>query len=54
MTNDDPQNIPDDDEPRPELDWLWSQEAEARLVAYRRGELSAFSLFNILAAYGRP
>ncbi|MBF0420892.1 MAG: addiction module protein, partial [Magnetococcales bacterium] len=45
---------PDDDEPNPELDRLWSREAEDRLAAYRRGEMSAISLSDIFAAYGRP
>lgn len=54
MTNDAPQNTPHDEEPSPELDRLWSQEAEARLAAYRRGAMSAVSLSDILAAYGRP
>ncbi len=54
MTNDDLPNTPDSDEPSPELDQLWSQEAEARLAAYRRGEMGAVSLSEILVKYGKP
>ncbi|MBF0154725.1 MAG: addiction module protein [Magnetococcales bacterium] len=42
------------DETDPEMDRLWSREAEDRLAAYRRGEMSAVSLSDIFAAYGRP
>ena len=39
------------DEPDPEIDRLWSKEAEERLAAYRRGELKALSLREALAKY---
>ncbi|MBF0178071.1 MAG: addiction module protein [Magnetococcales bacterium] len=42
------------DETDTEMDRLWSREAEDRLAAYRRGELSAVSLSDIFPAYGRP
>ncbi|WP_420903752.1 hypothetical protein [Candidatus Magnetaquiglobus chichijimensis] len=37
MTSDDLQNTPDDQEPIPELDRFFFQEAEARMVAYASG-----------------
>lgn len=42
------------DEPNQELDRLWSQEAEERLVAYRRGEIRTLSLDEVLAKYSTP
>ncbi len=33
------------------LDELWAQEAEDRLTAYRRGEIPASSLAEVLAKY---
>ena len=37
----------------PNLDQLWATEADDRLSAYRRGELSAHDLDEILAKYAR-
>lgn len=42
------------DETDPEMDRLWSQEAEERLAAYRRGELKAVPLDEVLAKYRTP
>jgi len=42
------------DETDPEMDRLWSREAEDRLASYQRGEMIAVSLADIFAAYGRP
>ncbi|MBF0143845.1 MAG: addiction module protein [Magnetococcales bacterium] len=39
------------DEPDREMDRLWSQEAEERLAAYRRGEMKAIPLEVVLAKY---
>lgn len=39
------------DEPDREADRLWSQEAEERLAAYRRGDMKAISLEDVLAKY---
>jgi len=39
------------DEPDPNIDGLWAQEAEERLAAYRRGEIKAISLKQVLAKY---
>ncbi|HAT50242.1 MAG: addiction module protein [Nitrospirae bacterium] len=39
------------DEPDRETDRLWSQEAEERLAAYRRGDMKAISLDDVLAKY---
>lgn len=39
------------DEPDKEIDQLWSQEAEERLAAYRRGELKAIPLNEVMAKY---
>ncbi|MGJ5175658.1 addiction module protein [Bradyrhizobium oligotrophicum] len=36
-----------------DIDQLWAQEASDRLAAYRRGELAATDLPNIIAKY-RP
>ncbi|MBF0147501.1 MAG: addiction module protein [Magnetococcales bacterium] len=40
------------DEPDREIDQLWSQESEERLAAYRRGEMKAIPLNDVLAKYG--
>lgn len=40
------------DEPDSEIDRLWAKEAEDRLAAYRRGEIKAVSLDEVLAKYG--
>jgi putative addiction module component (TIGR02574 family) len=37
----------------PEIDRLWAQEASERLAAYRRGEVAAKDLSDIVAKY-RP
>ena len=41
------------DEPDPAVDRLWAKEAEdlARLAAYRRGEIKAVPLQEVLAKY---
>jgi putative addiction module component (TIGR02574 family) len=39
------------DEPAPGIDQLWAKEAEERLAAYRRGEIKAISLEEVLAKY---
>jgi len=39
------------DEPDPNIDKLWAKEAEDRLAAYRRGELKAIPLEQVLAKY---
>ncbi len=39
------------DEPDPEIDRLWAKEAEDRLAAYRRGEIKAVPLQEVLAKY---
>ena len=39
------------DEPDPSIDQLWIREAEERLAAYRRGEIKAVSLQEVLAKY---
>jgi len=41
------------DETDPALDNQWLREAEQRLTAYRRGEIQAISLTDVLAHYGR-
>jgi putative addiction module component (TIGR02574 family) len=41
------------DEANPELDALWAKEAEDRLSAYRRGELQAIPMIEVLAKYPR-
>ncbi|WPC68677.1 addiction module protein [Rhodoferax ferrireducens] len=38
------------DEPDPSMDALWAQEADDRLAAYRRGEIRAVPLFEVLAS----
>lgn len=39
------------DIPDPNLDALWAKEAEDRLAAYRRGEISALPLAEVLGKY---
>ena len=39
------------DEPDPGNDQLWAKEAEDRLAAYRRGEIEAISIEEVLAKY---
>jgi len=41
-------------EPAPELDALWAAEAEDRLAAYRRGDIHALPLAEVLAKYEKP
>jgi len=41
-------------DPAPELDALWAAEAEDRLSAYRRGEIRALPLAEVLARYEKP
>lgn len=38
------------DEPDPSMDALWAQEADDRLAAYRRGEICAVPLSEVLAS----
>ena len=39
------------DQADPDIDRLWAREAEERLAAYRRGELAAKRLDEIIAKY---
>jgi len=39
------------DEPDPDIDRLWAKEAKERLAAYRRGEIKAVPLQEVLAKY---
>lgn len=39
------------DKPDPEIDRIWAAEAEDRLNAYRRGEIKALELNEVLAKY---
>jgi putative addiction module component (TIGR02574 family) len=39
------------DEPDAQIDRLWAKEAEERLAAYRRGEIKAVPLQEVLAKY---
>lgn len=39
------------DMPDPNLDALWAKEAEDRLAAYRRGEINALPLAEVLGKY---
>lgn len=39
------------DEPDPAMDALWAQEADDRLAAYRRGEIRAVPLSEVLSKY---
>ena len=39
------------DEPDATLDTLWATEADDRLAAYRRGEIKAVALSDVIAKY---
>lgn len=39
------------DEPDPSLDALWTKEAADRLAAYRRGDVRALALSDVIAKY---
>ena len=39
------------DQPDPALDTLWANEASDRLAAYRRGEIKAVALSDVIAKY---
>ena len=39
------------DEPDASLDALWAKEADRRLAAYRRGEIRAVTLSEVIAKY---
>ena len=39
------------DEPGASVDALWAKEADDRLTAYRRGEVSAVALSEVIAEY---
>ena len=39
------------DNPDPEVDKLWAEEAESRLDAYKNGHLRSVSLEEVLAKY---
>ena len=39
------------DEPDAALDALWAKEADDRLAAYRRGEVKALALSEVIAKY---
>lgn len=39
------------DEPDASLDALWAKEADNRLTAYRRGEIRAVTLSEVIAKY---
>ena len=39
------------DEPDATLDALWAKEADDRLAAYRRGEIRAVALSDVIAKY---
>jgi putative addiction module component (TIGR02574 family) len=39
------------DEPDASLDALWAKEADGRLTAYRRGEIRAVTLSEVIAKY---
>jgi putative addiction module component (TIGR02574 family) len=39
------------DEPDVALDALWAKEADERLLAYRRGEIKAVALSDVIAKY---
>jgi len=41
------------DETTPDIDRLWASEAEDRLAAWRRGEVRAIPLADVLRKYGR-
>ena len=39
------------DQPDAALDALWAKEADDRLAAYRRGEIKALALSDVIAKY---
>jgi putative addiction module component (TIGR02574 family) len=39
------------DVPDADLEGLWAKEAESRLAAYRRGEVQALALSDVIAKY---
>ena len=39
------------DQPNVKLDALWAKEADDRLAAYRRGEIKAIALSDVIAKY---
>lgn len=39
------------DQPDPAMDALWAKEADDRLAAYRRGEIKAVALSDVIAKY---
>jgi len=39
------------DQPNVTLDGLWAKEADDRLAAYRRGEIKAVALSDVIAKY---
>ena len=39
------------DQPDAALDMLWANEASDRLAAYRRGEIKAVALYDVIAKY---
>ena len=41
------------DKPTPEFDALWAKEAEARLKAYRAGELNSYSAEEVFSELSR-
>lgn len=41
------------DQPDAMLDKFWAEEANARLVAYRRGEIKAVALIDVIAKYNQ-
>jgi len=42
------------DEPDPKIDELWAAEARDRLGAYRRGEIEAIPLEEVIAGLQKP
>lgn len=46
--------LDDLDVPDPSIDALWAHEADDRLAAYRRGEIRAIPLAQVLAKYQVP
>lgn len=42
------------DEPDASVDALWAKEADDRLTAYRRGEVRAVALSDVIAKYQVP
>ena len=42
------------DEPDASLDALWAKEADDRLAAYRRGEIRAVALSDVISQYQVP